>query len=101
MILTIGHSTHPIGEFLHLLQANEVELLVDVRTIPKSRYNPQFNTAVLAQSLNQAGIAYLHEKGLGELRHARKDSVNLGWRNDSFRGYADYMQTEEFQLHLR
>jgi uncharacterized protein (DUF488 family) len=100
MIFTIGHSTRPIAEFTGLLRANEIELLVDVRTIPKSRYNPQFNTEALAQSLQEAKIDYVHKPGLGGLRHPHKDSINLGWRNESFRGYADYMQTEEFQSNL-
>ena len=100
MIFTIGHSTRPIGEFVRLLGAHQIELLADVRTIPKSRYNPQFNIEALAKSLKDAQIEYLHEPGLGGLRHARKDSINLGWRNASFRGYADYMQTEEFRDNL-
>jgi uncharacterized protein (DUF488 family) len=100
MILTIGHSTRPIDEFIGLLHAHGIELLVDVRTIPKSRYNPQFNTETLAASLQDAGIDYVHEPGLGGLRHPRKDSINLGWRNESFRGYADYMQTDAFRDNL-
>jgi uncharacterized protein (DUF488 family) len=75
-------------------------LLVDVRTMPRSRYNPQFNRETLPGSLAAAGIDYLHMPGLGGLRHPRKDSVNTGWRNLSFRGYADYMQTPEFEQHL-
>jgi uncharacterized protein (DUF488 family) len=95
-IFTIGHSTRPIAEFLELLQEHGIEQLVDIRTIPKSRHNPQFNSGALAASLRHQGIRYLHLKDLGGLRHARKDSVNLGWRNASFRGFADYMQTPEF-----
>jgi uncharacterized protein (DUF488 family) len=95
-ILTIGHSTRPIGEFLAMLQAHGVTRLADVRTIPRSRFNPQFNTAALKRSLRGAGIAYDHLPALGGLRHARPDSINQGWRNSSFRGYADYMQTAEF-----
>lgn len=95
-IFTIGHSTHPIGHFIELLQANQILQLIDIRTIPKSRRNPQFGSDVLAASLHAAKIAYVHMKDLGGLRHPRKDSINTGWRNDSFRGYADYMQTEEF-----
>ncbi len=97
MILTVGHSTHPIEEFLEILKAHGVEQLVDVRTIPKSRHNPQFNSDALAESLATRGIAYVHMPGLGGLRHARKDSINLGWKNASFRGYADYMQTPQFR----
>ena len=93
---TIGHSTRPIGEFTNLLRTHEIRLLVDVRTIPRSRHNPQFNTDTLAVSLKEAGLVSLHMPALGGLRKARKDSINNGWRNASFRGYADYMQTEEF-----
>ena len=95
-IWTVGHSTRPIGEFTDLLRAHRIALLVDVRTIPRSRYNPQFNTDTLAQSLNNAGLQYRHLPKLGGLRKPKKDSFNDGWRNASFRGYADYMQTEEF-----
>ena len=95
-ILTIGHSTRPIEAFLHLLKAHGVKHLVDVRTIPRSRYNPQFNDDALAAALKPAAIAYTNMKALGGLRHPRPDSHNTGWRNLSFRGYADYMQTPEF-----
>ncbi|HEY5036671.1 MAG TPA: DUF488 domain-containing protein [Chthoniobacterales bacterium] len=95
-ILTVGHSTHPIEEFIQLLQAHGVTLVADVRTIPKSRHNPQFNKTSLSASLSKAGIRYEHLPGLGGLRHAKPDSPNAGWRNASFRGYADYMQTPEF-----
>ncbi len=79
-----------------MLRAHEVETLVDVRTAPRSRHNPQFNSDALPAALAAAGIGYLHMPTLGGLRHPRKDSLNLGWRNESFRGYADYMQTPEF-----
>ncbi len=95
-IFTIGHSTHPIDEFIALLKEYGIEQLVDVRTVPKSRHVPQFNSEALASALNKQGIAYVHLKTLGGLRHAKKDSVNTGWRNASFRGYADYMATAEF-----
>ncbi len=95
-VSTIGHSTHPIEEFIRMLQAHGIRQLVDVRTIPRSRRNPQFNRENLAASLEATGIGYRHMPGLGGLRHPRKDSVNTGWRNASFRGYADYMQTAEF-----
>jgi uncharacterized protein (DUF488 family) len=95
-IFTIGHSTHPIDEFIALLKHYGVEQLVDVRTVPKSRHVPQFNSDALATALGEQGIGYVHMKALGGLRHAKKDSVNMGWRNASFRGYADYMSTEEF-----
>ena len=95
-VFTVGHSTRSIEGFIELLQSNGVEQLIDIRTIPKSRRNPQFNSESLAESLCRAGIGYTRQKDLGGLRHARSDSVNLGWRNASFRGYADYMQTPEF-----
>jgi uncharacterized protein (DUF488 family) len=99
-IFTLGHSTLPIARFLELLQTYAVERLVDIRTIPRSRHNPQFNSDILADSLNAVEIDYLHMRTLGGLRHARKDSPNGGWRNDSFRGYADYMQTGAFSKAL-
>lgn len=95
-IFTIGHSTHPIEEFLAILKAHGVHRLVDVRTIPKSRRNPQFWSDTLAQSLRGAGITYRHVPELGGLRHRRKDSPNGAWRNASFQGYADYMLTDDF-----
>ncbi|MBU6214480.1 DUF488 domain-containing protein [Patescibacteria group bacterium] len=95
-IYTIGHSTRTIEQFIALLKAHGVEKIVDVRTIPKSRHNPQFNEDDLRRSLARAKIRYEHLKKLGGLRHSRKDSQNLGWINTSFRGYADYMQTEDF-----
>ena len=95
-IFTIGHSTRPIEEFLAMLRANGVERLIDIRSVPMSRRNPQFNREMLAESLEVAGIGYLHIPELGGLRHPQPDSPNGAWRNDSFRGYADYMQTPEF-----
>jgi uncharacterized protein (DUF488 family) len=96
-LYTIGHSTRDINEFTELLCHYGVERLIDVRTIPRSRHNPQFNKETLAEFLEGKGIAYQHMKELGGLRHARADSVNTGWRNASFRGYADYMQTPDFR----
>ena len=95
-ICTIGHSTHPIDEFIGILKAHGIKKLIDVRTVPKSRHNPQFNADPLAASVRASGITYRRMESLGGLRHARKDSPNGAWRNASFRGYADYMQTEEF-----
>lgn len=95
-IFTVGHSTRPIDEFLALLQGHGVRRLVDVRTVPRSRHNPQFNADALTASLGRAGIAYLHLPGLGGLRHPRPGSINIGWRNRSFRGYADHMQSPAF-----
>jgi uncharacterized protein (DUF488 family) len=94
---TVGHSTRPIDEFIDLLRAHEIRLLVDVRTIPRSRHNPQFNTDTLTLSLCDAGLQYRHMPELGGLRKPKKDSINDGWRNASFRGYTDYMQTDEFR----
>jgi len=95
IVLTIGHSTRPLEEFIRLLQAHGVRRVVDVRTVPRSLHNPQFNKTSLPESLNKAGLAYVHMPGLGGLRRAKPDSINIGWRNASFRGYADYMQTPE------
>ena len=99
-VLTIGHSTRTLEEFIGLLLAHGATLVVDVRMVPRSRHNPQFDRASLPGSLKEAGLGYIHLPGLGGLRHARSDSVNLGWRNVTFRGYADYMQTPEFEQSL-
>ena len=96
-IFTVGHSTLPIADFVALLKAYGIERLGDVRTVPRSRHNPQFNADALAASLAEAGIAYVPMPALGGLRHARRDSPNAGWRNKSFRGYADYMQSPAFE----
>jgi uncharacterized protein (DUF488 family) len=101
LLMTIGHSTHTLEEFIGLLQAHGAIGLVDVRTVPRSRHNPQFNKASLPGSLKRAALGYVHLPGLGGLRHARCDSVNLGWRNAAFRGFADYMQTPEFEQSLQ
>ena len=95
-IYTIGHSTHEIAEFIEILKAHGITQVIDIRTIPKSRHNPQFNGDELAAALAGAGIGYHRAKELGGLRPNHRDSVNGAWHNDSFRGYADYMQTEEF-----
>ena len=97
VVFTIGHSTRPIDVFIRLLKAHGVQRLVDVRTIPRSRHNPQFNRDQLSPALHRARIHYKYMPGLGGLRHARPDSANTGWCNASFRGYADYMQTPEFE----
>ena len=97
---TIGHSTRSLDEFVALLCAHHVARLVDVRTIPRSRRHPQFNREALPGPLGDAGIAYVHMGGLGGLRKPHADSVNTGWRNAGFRGYADYMQTPEFATSL-
>jgi uncharacterized protein (DUF488 family) len=100
VLWTIGHSTRSFEELLTLLNVYGIQRLVDVRTVPRSRRNPQFNTDRLSTELHDAGLAYRHMRRLGGLRKAKKDSINTGWRNASFRGYADYMQTEEFQTGL-
>jgi uncharacterized protein (DUF488 family) len=100
IVLTIGHSTRTLEEFIALLKAHAVTFVVDVRTIPRSRHNPQFNRDSLPDSLKKAGIGYIHLPGLGGLRHAKRNSINAGWRNASFRGYADYMQTPEFEKQI-
>jgi len=99
-IFTVGHSTHPIERFIALLQAYGIDRLADVRTVPRSRRNPQYNDKELAASLQAVGIDYVPLQALGGLRHPRKDSPNGGWRNEGFRGYADYMQTESFRAGL-
>lgn len=96
-IWTVGHSTRTIEEFVHLLRSFGIEAVADVRTVPRSRRNPQFNREEMERSLPSAGIEYVHMGRLGGLRHPRKDSPNAGWRNEGFRGYADYMQTPEFE----
>jgi uncharacterized protein (DUF488 family) len=100
VVLTIGHSTRSIEEFIRLLKAHGVRRVIDVRKIPRSRHNPQFNRDTLSSALRRARIHYRHMPGLGGLRHARRDSTNRGWRNSSFRGYADYMQTATFRRNL-
>ncbi|MBV8335965.1 MAG: DUF488 domain-containing protein [Alphaproteobacteria bacterium] len=96
-IFTLGHSTLPIEQFLAVLASYGIERLVDIRTIPRSRHNPQFNETAVAEKIHERGLEYVHFKALGGLRRPRKDSPNTGWRNEGFRGFADYMQTEEFQ----
>ena len=96
LVCTIGHSNRSLEEFVDLLRLNDIACVLDIRTVPKSRHNPQFGQDLLPASLAAAGIGYRHLAGLGGLRHPRKDSPNGGWRNTSFRGYADYMQTAEF-----
>lgn len=100
-ISTIGHSTRSLKEFLALLKERDITCLVDVRTIPRSRHNPQFNQHRLSHKLPKTGIRYQHMPGLGGLRHAKMDSINTAWRNASFRGFADYMQTRDFVKNLQ
>ncbi len=100
-IWTIGHSTRTLEEFLELLRQNEIELLADIRRFPGSRKYPHFGSEALAESLREAGIEYRHFAELGGRRKARPDSRNDVWRNESFRGYADYMETPEFENALQ
>lgn len=100
-VLTIGHSTRSWKVFLELLRAHGVKRVVDVRSIPRSRHNPQFERKTLSAKLRAARIGYVHLRKLGGLRRARSDSQNMGWRNPSFRGFADYMQTAEFDAGLQ
>ncbi len=96
IVFTIGHSTMPLEDFISIMKANSVETVADVRTVPRSRHNPQFNKETLPGELKKAGLEYSHWSTLGGLRHTRPDSVNTGWINASVRGFADYMQTGEF-----
>jgi uncharacterized protein (DUF488 family) len=100
VVLTIGHSTRTIEDFIRVLQAHGVTCVADVRTIPRSRHNPQFNRDTLPTSLKKGGIEYVHVPELGGLRRSTAASPNTGWRNASFRGFADYMQTPGFQTGL-
>ena len=96
-VYTIGHSTRSIQDFVQILKQYHINQLVDIRTIPRSRHNPQFNKPELARFLRNRHIGYRHQKNLGGLRHAQSASINMAWHNASFRGFADYMQTEEFE----
>lgn len=96
-IYAIGHSTHPIDAFIGILKTHGIRTLADVRTVPRSRHVPQFNRDALEDSLRKEGIGYRHLPNLGGLRKPRRDSTNLGWRNDGFRGFADHMQTPAFE----
>jgi uncharacterized protein (DUF488 family) len=98
--MTIGHSTRTSKELIQLLKAHRVQRLVDVRTVPRSRHNPQFNRSALSPALHSSRLHYRYMPGLGGFRRARRDSLNAGWHNASFRGFADYMQTPEFRENL-
>jgi uncharacterized protein (DUF488 family) len=100
IVCTIGHSTRPLDAFIELLQSNGIQRVIDIRTIPRSRHNPQYNRDALAPALLAARISYVHLKSLGGLRRASPVSTNVGWHNPSFRGFADYMQTPEFESGL-
>jgi uncharacterized protein (DUF488 family) len=102
IIFTIGHSNRTLDSFIDLLETYHVETVVDVRTIPRSQHNPQFNRETLPQSLKEGHFKYVHlGKSLGGLRHAKKDSMHVGWQNASFRGFADYMESKEFKEGLK
>jgi uncharacterized protein (DUF488 family) len=96
IVFTIGHSTRTLADFISILKEFNIKKVIDVRTIPKSRHNPQFNKEHLKKALHKKGISYTQMPDLGGLRHTTKDSINTGWHNSSFRGFADYMQTEQF-----
>lgn len=96
-IYTIGHSTRELADFMTILGQYGITQLVDVRSVPRSRHTPQFNKDNLAKVLPGADVQYAHLEKLGGLRHTSKESVNQGWHNTSFRGYADYMQTDAFR----
>ena len=100
IIMTVGHSTRTGKEFIQLLKAHQIRRLVDVRTVPRSRHNPQFSRSRLSPALHSARLHYRYMPGLGGFRHVRPDSLNTGWHNASFRGFADYMQTPVFQQNL-
>ncbi len=100
-IFTIGHSTRALEELIALLRAHRVRRVIDIRTIPRSRRNPQYNRETLGPTLRSRKIGYVHLKDLGGLRRTKADSKNTGWHNASFRGYADYMQTPEFEAGLK
>jgi uncharacterized protein (DUF488 family) len=100
-IFTIGHSTHSLDEFIAMLQGHEVTLVADVRTVPRSRHNPQFNPNILPNALKNAGLHYTHLPGLGGWRRVQLNSPNQGWRSPAFQGFADYMLTSEFEAHLK
>jgi uncharacterized protein (DUF488 family) len=99
-VMTIGHSTHPVEEFISMLQAHGVDFVADVRQYPGSRAFPEYNQGALRQALRQADIGYAHLTGLGGRRRPRKDSTNTAWESPGFRGYADYMQTDDFDQAL-
>ena len=96
----MGHSTLSLEDFIDLLKTHAITSLIDIRSVPRSRHNPQFNGDTLPAALDLAGIRYAHATGLGGFRRARPESPNMGWRNTSFRGFADYMQTAEFAENL-
>ena len=99
-LYTIGHSTRTLDELVAMLRAFDISVLADIRTIPRSRHNPQFNGDALRSALRSRRIRYVHIPELGGLRRTRKDSPNTAWRNASFRGFADYMSTEDFETGL-
>jgi uncharacterized protein (DUF488 family) len=99
-IFTVGHSIRPLSEFVALVKAYGMRRIADIRSVPRSRHNPQFNAETLGPALAEAGLDYTPLRALGGLRHTRKDSPNRGWHNDSFRGFADYMQTPDFAAGL-
>ena len=100
IIYTIGHSTRSLEEFIRLLSSFNIQLVVDIRSFPGSKKFPQYNKESLSESLVQYGISYQHFPGLGGRRKALKDSKNVAWRNEAFRGYADYMESDNFKKEI-
>ncbi|CAI9086298.1 DUF488 domain-containing protein [Methylacidiphilum fumariolicum] len=100
IIKSIGHGTKSLEELISMLKEANVEALIDVRSIPRSRHNPQFNKETIAEALSKESILYIHLPEAGGLRHPKKDSPNKGWKNESFRGFADYMATANFAAAL-
>jgi uncharacterized protein (DUF488 family) len=100
VLYTVGHSTRTFDQFLDLIRVYDIKKVIDIRTIPPSRHNPQFNQDTLRTHLKKSHIGYIHLKKLGGLRHTHRDSINTGWHNSSFRGFADYMATKDFTLGL-
>ncbi len=96
-IYTIGHSTHSLDEFLNMLRSFDIKILADIRSLPGSRRFPQFDMENIKISFEETGIQYIHLADLGGRRKMKKESKNNRWNNDSFRGYADYMETKEFE----
>ena len=100
VVFSVGHSTRTLDEFISIIKAYGITLIVDIRTVPRSRHNPQFNKETLPDHLKAKNVKYIHMPELGGLRRPRADSTNLALENKSFRGYADYMRSKEFSESL-
>ncbi len=101
IIFTIGHSTRPLKDFIQILNAYKVGVLADIRRVPRSKHNPQFDQETFRERLKEAGLQYIPMPGLGGFRRAHPDSKNLAWRSPGFRGFADYMESREFEENLK